>query len=182
MSAYRPCLRSVSTQCVPRVKNKYTVSILKDYDTFGFHHLHFSGPWNGSSHSCFTCGWVSVVQRFPVLRQGSTLGGTDHPTGSDKNVARLARISLALEIRLVFGRGENVPFHSPCNHTIPSNRFQQGFSTQPPPPPLPASVVVYYCSKWQSAESEGGGHWKQSSSNSSTPTVTPREKALRAAS
>lgn len=169
------------TKCVPRTKNKYTVSILKDYDTFGFHHSHFSDPWNASSHSCFTCGWVSVVQRFPVLRQGCTLGGTDHPTGSDKNVARLARISLALEIRLVFGRGENVPFHSPCNHTIPSNRFQQGFSAQLPPF-SPASGVVYYCSKWQSAESERGGHWKQSSSNSSTPTVTPREKALRAAS
>lgn len=90
---------------------------------------------------------VSVVQRFPVLQQGCTLGGTDHPTGSDKNVASLARISLALEIRLVFGRGENVLFHSARNHTIPSNRFQQGLPTRLPPSLSPASVVVYYCSK-----------------------------------
>lgn len=129
LSAHRPFPPSdeFPTKRMPRAKNKYTVSILKDYDTFSFNHLHFSGLWNHSSHSCHTWGSASAVQRFPVLRRSCTLGGKDHPTGSDKNVASLARISLALEITLVFGRGENVPFHSPCNHTIPSNRFQQGF-------------------------------------------------------
>lgn len=39
----------------------------------------------------------------------------------------LARISLALEITVMFARGKNIPLCSPHNHTILCNRFQEAF-------------------------------------------------------